>query len=144
MVKGKKDKKKKKKKESDDEAEKPLKASPVESSKQSDPVDESSVRQRKGEAVVAAAQKIPEAENENEEQEETKKWVKSEDPSWHWLSLLFSSLSSESESSDSQRSSTGKDFEILDAEEDEEEHWTGATLIYLMQFIACNWIYKEE
>ena len=28
--------------------------------------------------------------------------------------------SSESESSDSQRSSTGKDFEILDAEEDEE------------------------
>lgn len=29
-------------------------------------------------------------------------------------------FSSESESSDSQRSSTGKDFEMLDAEEDEE------------------------
>lgn len=33
----------------------------------------------------------------------------------------LSRYSSESESSDSQRSSTGKDFEILDAEEDEDE-----------------------
>ncbi|KAL7039678.1 hypothetical protein ACKWTF_000064 [Chironomus riparius] len=91
-----KDKKKKKKKDSDDEGGDKVTEPTQDTSKSKKTTDnvteESTLRQRK---VVTES-----AADENKGDEERKL--------------------SESESSDSQRSSTGKDFEIVDAEEDEE------------------------